>query len=209
MRAPILGGALTADTNTANGDPMFGNDWQKAQATIVMAHEKRTTRDGKVVAMEYIADVHPSSGAPFRATIPELNLLNGFLSPRVGMTVSVLVKGVKAKFDKDDPQLNRQSNIDGLRGSNNERFAQLAGAAPGSAPGSLAGSAGGASDKGSILDAIRSAVESGNVIDLTGRSKPIPEDPAPRLATLEALHSRGLMTDAEYFAARQHIIDAI
>lgn len=197
---------------------MFGNDWQKAQATIVMAHAKKTTRDGRVVAMEYVADVHPPSGSPFRATIPEPNLVNGFLSPRAGMTVSVLVKGLKAKFDKDDPQLNRQSNIDSLRGLNNERFAQLASGAPGSSPGPtpgslaglLAGSAGGASDGGSILDAIRSAVESGNVINLAGGGAThAAEDPAARLAKLEALHGRGLMTDAEYAAARQHIIDAI
>lgn len=177
---------------------MFGHDWQPAQATIVMVHHKRTTGSGMVTINEYVADVQPKSGDGFRATIQEPNLAVDFSPPSTGQTVSVLVKGDKVKFDKDDPQLSRKA----LKTARDAGFADVAGSAAGTRVDT-------GSDGGSILDDIQALLASGTVVNLAGGATRAAEDPAARLAKLDALKQRGLMSDTEYAAARQRIIDAI
>ncbi len=72
---------------------MSGHDWQPAQATIVDVHIKSAS--GDTATREFLADVQPVDGAPFRATIQEPNLAIDFWAPERGDVVKVLI----------DPQL--------------------------------------------------------------------------------------------------------
>src|ERR1700710_238384 len=85
---------------------MFGQDWDKAEATIV-ARDAKFTGDGSVATYTYLADVRLSSGETFRATVHEPTIATDFWAPSIGDAVSVLVKAKdrKVKFDKDDDRL--------------------------------------------------------------------------------------------------------
>jgi hypothetical protein len=85
---------------------VFGQSWEKAEATIV-ARDAKFTGDGSVATYTYVADVRLSSGEMFRATIHEPTIATDFWAPSVRDVVSVLVKSKdrKVKFDKDDDRL--------------------------------------------------------------------------------------------------------
>jgi hypothetical protein len=104
---------------------MFGSDWQKAEATIVLAHIE-TTGSGRLKSRNFVADIHPPSGPVFRATIPEPRVTIDFLFPNEGQRVSVLVKGDKVKFDVDDPRLSRKAR----KTAEEERYLAVSTAAP-------------------------------------------------------------------------------
>lgn len=87
---------------------MFGSDWQKAEATIVLAHIE-TTGSGRLKSRNFVADIHPPTGPVFRTTIPEPRVTIDFLFPNEGQRVGVLVKGGKVKFDVDDARLSRKA----------------------------------------------------------------------------------------------------
>jgi hypothetical protein len=197
---------------------MFGNEWEPCTATIVLVHEIRAASG--FIGFEYVADVQPPSGRTFRVTIQEPRIAIDFFPPLAGQTVSVLVKGDKVKFDKDDPQLSRKAR----NASSDAQFASVAnstantrgpadqrtseGREPFDIAALLSAGSGGASIE-AIRAAALKAIASGNVMNLTGNTTHPPVDPATRLAQIEAIKRQGLMTDDEYAAARQHIIDAI
>ena len=85
---------------------MFGQDWEKAEATIV-DRDGKFYGDGSTVAYTYAADVRLASGETFRATIKEPTIATNFWPPDIRDVVSVLVgsKDRKVKFDKDDERL--------------------------------------------------------------------------------------------------------
>jgi len=90
---------------------MFTHDWVSATATIVARKFKEGgERSG---AWEYVADIAPPSGAPFRATLKQPTLMSHVIQLAVGETVSVLadVKHQEAKFDKSDPKVNGKNEI--------------------------------------------------------------------------------------------------
>ena len=88
------------------GCRVFGQSWDKAEATIV-ARDAKFTGDGSVATYTYVADVRLSSGETFRATIHEPTIATDFWAPSIRDVVSVLVrpKDRKVKFDKDDDRL--------------------------------------------------------------------------------------------------------
>src|SRR4051794_2464410 len=83
------------------GSRMFGQDWEKAEATIV-ARDTKYNGDGSVSTYTFVADVRLPSGESFRATVHEPTIALDFWPPNNGDTVSVLVrpKDHKVKFDK-------------------------------------------------------------------------------------------------------------
>jgi hypothetical protein len=88
------------------GCRVFGQDWDKAEATIV-ARDAKFTGDGSVAIYTFVADVRRPSGETFRATVHEPTIATDFWAPSIGDVVSVLVrpKDGKVKFDKDDARL--------------------------------------------------------------------------------------------------------
>ncbi len=85
---------------------MFGASWDRGEATIV-ARNAKYSGSGSTATYEFVADIHPTDAAPFRATIHEPTIATDFWPPNVGDVVSVLIKSKdnKVKFDKDDQRL--------------------------------------------------------------------------------------------------------
>ena len=107
---------------------MFGQDWDKAEATIV-ARDAKFSGDGSVATYTYVADVRLSSGETFRATVREPTIATDFWAPSIRDVVSVLVrpKDRKVKFDKDDDRL----SVKAYEAAKKKAFEAGAGAAGG------------------------------------------------------------------------------
>lgn len=199
---------------------MFGHSWQKGEATIVKVHSKRTTGSGMVTIHEYLADVRPADGPTFRTVIQEPNICIDFAPPYTGSTVNVLIKGDKVKFDQDDPRISSKAR----KAEAAARFAPEANGTASTDP--LSAPSTGQPDIAvlfggdALMEQIRAIAEqaraSGAATFVGGSAMPpaptTPADqnePAARLAKLEALKQRALMTDAEYATARKRILDAL
>src|ERR1700712_1873513 len=86
---------------------MFGQEWDKAEATIVARDAKYSGSDGTTATYTFVADVRLASGETFRTTIKEPTIATDFWPPNARDVVSVLVKAKdhKVKFAKDDDRL--------------------------------------------------------------------------------------------------------
>jgi hypothetical protein len=202
---------------------MFGHDWQRAEA-IVVARDKlnrSTGGDGLSNDYKYVVDVLPALGLPFRTTVKAPLPAVNFLPPCIGDTVSILFdpKSHKAKFDSDDDRTNakahraaRQTSFDAAATADVASSAAHKPQGGTASPPDLAAIIGGSLAGGLAFEAIRiaalKAMAEGNVVNLAGGAGPS-NDPAVRLANLESLRSKGLMTEEEHAAARKHILDTI
>ncbi|MGO9903997.1 MAG: SHOCT domain-containing protein [Solirubrobacteraceae bacterium] len=179
---------------------MFGHDWQPAQAKIVDKRLKSASGGGVGGTYEFVADVQPADGPVFRATIQEPDIATDFWAPERGDVIKVLIdpKSHKVKFDKSDPKISYKAH----RRAAQERFDAEARATPPSvgvdAPTGVAAAAA-ADESIDISELLRSAVQ----------ARQGARDPAERLAKLQALKDQGVLSDAEYTAARQQIIESI
>jgi hypothetical protein len=161
-----------------------------------MRHVKKVSGDGSVTIYEFVADVTPSSGIPFRATIQEPGISTHFWAPNNGDQVAVLVdvERAKVKFDKDDPRVDSRAVIAAQKAS----FERLQNGPVDSATTGLPS-----------RDVMRAAIQA--AVDAAGRqSAHAPHeavgDSADRLTRLESLRQQGMLTDDEYATARARII---
>lgn len=214
---------------------MFGHKWEHAEATIIAIHQKAAIGDpeGSRTRFEFAADVRPADGEPFRAMLKDKMLGNTFRIPAVGEIVPVLVdvKDGKAKFDFDDPRLNLQAKRKGQEAE----FEAVMNAAPGTSASPAAPPAAGAvpADLAAMVEALRGAGQApgqaGPVVvplagdpaeqikalmeTLGGASRQVAPDDASgvagRIATLDSLRQAGVLSDDEYAAQRQRILDEI
>lgn len=203
---------------------MFGHDWEKGEATIVARNNanRSTSGDGLTTDYEFVADVRPAKGRVFRATIQTPVIATNFWAPDVGDQVLVLIdaKHGKVKFDKDDPRIDYKAR----KAARNARFDQTANAAPGTVaqPDQLRAQrvlpagmfSGDPAQTNAAVEALRAAalqaMASGNVVSFGSPGVAAgTADPTTRLAMLDALKQKGLMSEAEYAAARQRVIEAI
>jgi len=200
-----------ADRKDSEVLEMLGRHWESAEATIV-AKQVRTAKPGYEPEYDYVVEVRPADGAPLRATIHEgfRGPKGGFADPAVGDAVGVLydAKSQKVRFDNSDPRLNR----DALEQPAADAFAAAASAAPGTTAPGLPGGATAVGDAASTP--LIEALLSGQGTDALGGLRAMsttaqPADPGDRLAKLKELRDKGLLSDAEYEAQRQKIIDAI
>jgi hypothetical protein len=92
---------------------MFGRDWEPATATIVAKKFKESSSTSGVY--EYVADISPASGPPFRARLKQPPLMSHVVRLAEGDVVKVLadVKHQDAKFDKSDPKVRGQADVTG------------------------------------------------------------------------------------------------
>lgn len=179
---------------------MFRHDWQPAQAKIVDKRLKSASGDGSGGTYEFVGDVQTADGPVFRATIQEPDIATDFWAPERGDVIKVLVdpKSHKVKFDKSDPKISYKA----YTRAEKERFDAEAQATPPGAGvdaptgGAAAAAAGESID---ISEMLRSAMQAHQGA----------RDPAERLAKLQALKDQGVLSDAEYTAARQQIIESI
>jgi len=79
---------------------MFGRNWEPATAVIVTKRYKESS--GYTGTYEYVADVTPATGSPFRAKLKQPPMMNRLVRLREGEVVEVLadVSRQKAKFDR-------------------------------------------------------------------------------------------------------------
>ena len=108
---------------------MFGRDWKPATATIVAKRFKESTETSGT--WEYVADVSPTSGPPFRTTLKQPPLMSHVVRLHEGEIVPVLadVGRQKAKFDRSDPTISGKN-----RPSSNDAFNEALAQPPGSPP---------------------------------------------------------------------------
>ncbi|HEY1989138.1 MAG TPA: hypothetical protein VGG43_06735 [Acidimicrobiales bacterium] len=108
---------------------MLGNNWEPATATVVA---KKFREGGERSGVwEYVADVSPASGAPFRTTLKQPRLMSHVIWLNDGEVVHVLadVGHQKAKFDRSDPKVSGKG-----RPSAKDDFKDALAQPPGSPP---------------------------------------------------------------------------
>jgi hypothetical protein len=188
---------------------MVGHHWESAEATIVATQVAVITAAGYVNRLEYAVDVHPAVGTDFRVTLREPKFIKGgFHQPQIGDVVGVLFdpKTHDAKFDTSDQRL----TITFKEQKERAAFEAAASAAPGTA-------APGLPDQIQVLSGadaapIVNALLSNESLSGVGAIQALPHDadgPAERLEKLDDLKAKGLVSEAEYAAQRQKIIDAV
>ncbi|MFL5822673.1 MAG: hypothetical protein ACJ764_04450 [Solirubrobacteraceae bacterium] len=108
---------------------MFGRTWEPATARIVA----KTFKEGgeRSGVWEYVADITPSSGAPFRTTLHQPHLMNHVVWLQEGEVVRALadVRHQRAKFDRSDPRVTGKD-----KPSDKEAFETALNEPPGSPP---------------------------------------------------------------------------
>lgn len=174
---------------------MFGQDWDKAEATIV-ARDGKTTGDGMVTTYTYVADVRLPTGETFRATIHEPTIATDFWPPSIREVVSVLVKSKdrKVKFDKDDDRLSVKAHHAARKTGFQDAQNQPAGTPPAAWTSTT-----------ETPDAVTSKLAQLGI----AAGAPVVQTPEARLAQLQTLQERGLLTADEYAEQRHRILDEI
>jgi hypothetical protein len=200
---------------------VFGQSWDKAEATIV-ARDAKFTGDGSVATYTYLADVRLSSGETFRATVHEPTIATDFWAPSIGDAVSVLVKAKdrKVKFDKDDDRLSVKAYHAAKKQAFENAQDQPAGTPTSPATWTLSaelpdavanklaqlGIVGGAPMQIFTAD---SAQGQAALSAFTHSAAPVAETPEARLEKLQVLHDKGLLTPEEYAEQRHRILDEL
>ena len=184
---------------------MLGHHWERAEATVV-ARTVRVQPAGRRPHYDFVVEVRPVSGPPLRLTIHD-GPDGDFPDPAVGDVLGVLYdpKHQHVKWDLTDPWLldaaaDRRSASDVfVAGTTVTGFSgdvqYVSGEAASEMLGALFGPGG-----AETIAALRARA---------GHQATPAADPAERLARLQALRDRGLLTEAEYEAQRQKIISAI
>ena len=157
---------------------MIGHHWESAEATIIASRVTKTTSDGMVSIHEFVAEVRPVGAPAFRTVLDEPRISTHFWAPSPGdvVRVHVDVERQKAKFDKDDPQLDNRRRLDTLKHFGQARF-DAALAAPVSTP---------AAPGVPLVPAPVAPADA--------------RDPADRLRQLQGLRDEGLIDADEYDA---------
>jgi hypothetical protein len=201
---------------------MFGQDWDKAEATIT-ARDGKFFGDGSTVTYTYVADVRLASGETFRTTINEPTIATNFWPPSIGDVVSVLVKAKdrKVKFDKDDERLSVKAYEAAKKKAFEDAQRQPSGTPatvrPPSAdiPDAVAkklaelGIAGGSSMQVISGDSAQAQAVLAALAQAGVAGAPAEQTPEARLGKLKGLYDRGLLTAEEYAEQRQRILSEI
>ncbi len=195
---------------------MFGNDWDKAEATIV-ARDAKFTGDGSVATYTYVADVRLPTGETFRATINEPTIATDFWAPSIRDVVSVLVKSKdrKVNFDKDDERL----SVKAFHAAKKKAFEDAQNQPPGTPPAGSTPSVGLPDAMASKLAQLGiapmqvftadSAQGQAALAAFSHLGAPDVATPEARLKKLQTLHEQGLLTADEYAEQRHRILDQI
>lgn len=203
---------------------MFGHkDLEPGEAVIVERHVKHHGDDGRNTLFEWLADVTPANGAPFRTVLATPGLALDFREPGPGDHVSVLIDRKKdiTHFDKSDPRISLKAE----RAEQDRRFAESAAgtfASPASIPpGQVARPQNvtnvetqvvSATDAAPFLQALLSGDSDAReqaISELRAQQHLATSDVGERLSQLESLKATGALTDEEYQAQRQRIVGSI
>lgn len=203
---------------------MFGHkDLEPGEAVIVERHVKHHGNDGRNTLFEWLADVTPVNGAPFRTVLSTPGLAVDFREPGPGDHVSVLIDRKKdvTHFDKSDPRISLKAE----RAEKDRLFVESSAGTFGSPASIPAGQIPrpqdathvetqvvSATDAAPFLEAILSGDTSAReqaISELRAHQHPATSDVGERLSQLESLKATGALSDVEYQAQRQRIVDSI
>lgn len=202
---------------------MFGKKYSEAgEAVIVETHVKHSGNDGRNTLFEWVADVTPTEGPPFRTVLETPGLALDFKEPERGDRVSVLIdpKSGTARFDKSDPRLSLKAS----RATTDDHFAETVAGPVGSpatgtsppGPSQVTNFAGAqvisAADAAPFLQDLLSgnpAARDQAIADLRAQPPTGSSSVPDRLAQLDRLKAAGAVNDTEYEAQRQRIIASI
>ena len=114
---------------------MFDGHWAPAEGVVVDRRIKDSKWSGGTstsVLFEFVVDVHPAEGAPFRALVEAPKIATDFSQPEAGQHVKVEVHGdsQKVRFDKSDPGL----SIKAAKQARKQHFDATLDADPGTQP---------------------------------------------------------------------------
>ena len=222
LRATMCGSNVSRDNSsrsTMRGAHVFGQDWDKAEATIV-DRDAKFTGDGSVVTYTYIADVRLPTGETFRATINEPTIATDFWAPSIRDVVSVLVKSKdrKVKFDKDDKRLSvkayHAAKAKAFEDAKNQPVAMTP--APWSSSTQIPDSIATQLAQLGIVAGSPMNVFTGDSAEgqaalaaFTRPGAPVAQTPEARREKLKSLHDRGLLSAEEYAEQRHRILEDI
>jgi hypothetical protein len=205
---------------------MFGKkDLKPGEATIVETHVKHHGNDGRNTLFEWVADVTPTNGPPFRTVLQTPNLALDFKEPVVGDHVSVLInpKDGTAHFDKSDPRISLKAarahqdqsfneTVDGAVGTPAPVNPSLPGGALAPPVAFTGVQVMSASDAAPFLQTFLSedpGARDQAIAELRADQHPGASSVSDRLSELENLRNTGALNDTEYAAQRQKILDSI
>jgi len=193
---------------------MFGHDWVDGQAKIVDRRVTKTSTSENGMTLhsyEYVVDVSVPGKPPFRTTLEDPFLQMDWFYPDVGDVIRVHadVDDQKAKWDRDDPQLSakwRLGETKEQKDAAKERFDAVASAAPGTPTTTDMGGAAAGTGFQAYMDP-----ELAELVELEAKEKAGggQGDASSRLQELQQLKDAGMITDAEFAAKRQAIIESI
>jgi len=200
---------------------VFGHkDLEPGEAMIVERHVKHQGSDGRNTLYEWLADVTPAEGAPFRTVLATPGLALDFREPGPGDRVSVLIDRKKdvTHFDKSDPRISLKAE----RAAKDRHFAESSAGSVGSAPADQAPAPQSttymetqvvsAADAAPLLQAMFSGdggAREEAITALRAHQQPASSEIGERLSQLEALKASGALSEAEYQAQRQRIVESI
>jgi hypothetical protein len=202
---------------------MFGKKYSETgEAVIVDKHVKHAGDDGRNTLFEWVADVTPTEGEPFRAVLELPGIALDFKEPERGDRVSVLIDPKKGtvRFNKSDPRV----SLKAARAARDDHFAEtvagpVGSPAAGTSPldgGQVTSFAGAqvlsAAEAAPFLQDLLSGDPAARDQAIAGlrAQRPIGASTVPdRLAELDRLKEAGAINDTEYAAQRQRIIDSI
>jgi hypothetical protein len=100
---------------------MFEN-WEPAEGTIIDRRQKGNSQDNQSADLQFIVEVRPTGGEPFRVELGMPGLFGDFIPPSPGQVVKmeVDVAKQKAKFDTSDPGVSAKAQ----RKAGKDRFAE-------------------------------------------------------------------------------------
>ena len=111
----------------------FGGHWIKAEGVVVASRDTGSKALG-TWRQEYVIEVHPQGGEPFRATIKWPLVDQGFWPPSDGETISIEYdpKSHELHWDRSDPRTNLLAKTpDAVKSRQDQAFAEaLRGGSP-------------------------------------------------------------------------------
>jgi Short C-terminal domain len=179
---------------------MFGHGWDAGTATIVAMKETSAATTGEHgtyrALYAYAADVQPDGGGTvFRTEIDEPFEIPGWFTPGVGDVLPVRCdpRRGKAKFDMARLKAARKAQASAAENAQTAGFDAAMGAAPGTSVSATAG------DPTMLAIAGLSAQTAASEHSGAG-------DTLDQLQRLSDLHDRGVLSDAEFAAAKAKIL---
>jgi Short C-terminal domain len=194
---------------------VLGHHWEPGEATIIAAEEEHdfSRWPDDASARTYVVDVRPAAGtSAFRTQVRRSYRYRDAMTPERGLRAGEVIavscdpKHQKAKFDESDPRLYKDGQVPGKghrSPSPSEVAFEAAAAAPPGTPASTA-----PSEFVEALGASAFVVTEGGLAPVGPTPGGRQTDVVDQLTKLAGLRDSGVLTEAEFEAEKQKLLDA-